>query len=158
MAKCIIMKKVKFTVLDKLLTLLGFSSAMLVGQSCAMYGEPYGIFSYRIKVTDEANIPIQGMRVIYKSDGTDDAWLKDTTYTDANGLVQKEIGTTMIDSRMSFAIDDVDGPAHGGLYASKTVKYHDLEKVQTEKGRGFYEGSFEYSADVKLELLHEGQD
>ena len=152
MVKCFGMKKFRFTILDKLLTLLGFSSVMLVGHSCVMYGEPYSIFNYKIKVSDNSGNPIKGIRVIYKSDRTDDACLKDTTYTDANGLAEKEIDAYMLDTRMTFSVDDVDGPANGGEFDSATVGYHDLEQVQTEKGRGFYEGSYELSADVKLGL------
>lgn len=147
-----IMKNIVNTVLNKILTLLGFSSAMLVGQSCVEYGSPHADYNINVKVTDSGNKAIPGIRVVYLPYGEDYQW-GDTLYTDSSGKAEKFLGGREFYSLdAAFKVDDPDGERNGGKFKAKTVTGEDIRIVQTKKGdNNWYGGVFDISADVQLE-------
>lgn len=147
------MNKAVSTILDKVLTILGFSSVLLAPQSCREeYGCPHADYKLNVKVSDTSDNPLKGIRVVYLPDG-EQSWDKDTLYTDASGIAAKDIGErTYFNLNAELLIDDVDGDAGGGKFKSKTAKGEEIHLVQTKKGdRKWYGGEFDIVSEVKLE-------
>ena len=146
------MKKTVHAILDKVLALLGFSSALLASQSCRdEYGCPYADYKLNVKVTDTGNNPIRGIQVVYLPDG-ENSWWRDTLYTDGSGKAEKILGQRgFYDLKAEFKAEDVDGLLNGS-YKGKTVSGSDIRIVQTKEGdRKWYGGEFEISTEIQLE-------
>lgn len=146
------MKHTVNRILDKLVTLLGFSSVLLAAQSCVEYGSPHAGYKLNVKVSDTSDNPLKGIRVIYLPDG-EQSWEKDTLYTDTGGIAAKDLGDRIyFNLNAELLIDDVDGDAGGGKFKSKTARGEEIRLVQTKKGdRKWYGGEFDIISEVKLE-------
>ena len=129
-----------------LILLFGFGAASCV---CA-YGTPVVDYTVKGTVTDSDGTPIKGIVVSSRS-----AWSEDATGVEV--AVTGEDGTFRTEKQRDVAIreiylfTDTDGDANGGDFATLEVDLSNLPKQQLKKGKGWNEGEYEVTADVKLE-------
>ncbi|MGP1476254.1 MAG: radical SAM-associated putative lipoprotein [Phocaeicola sp.] len=132
--------------LTGILGILGFSSC--VGDEPDEYGTPTVDYVYKGKVTDEKDVPIQGIQVAADLKDPNDASIKkDTIYTDANGEFQKKITGLYTVKSATIKFSDVDGKQNGS-FQDATITTEDL--VKTKKRNGWYLGEFTFTANQKL--------
>ena len=143
-----------------LLSLLGFSSCGELGtdEPC-LYGSPTSSFHAKGNVTAEDGTPIQGIKAVVVDDyGHDGAYRMDSAYTDSKGdYVTKEksmdgtIDWVHKEKRLKVILEDVDGGANGGEFATDTIKSENITVEQVGKGEGTWDwGSFEVTANGKM--------
>lgn len=111
--------------LSGILVLLGFSA-------CTEQDEPelymYGtipVHYIRSRVTGMNEKPVEGIRAILEYKGIDGKLVRDTAYTDAEGITRQELGGGMDkleEARARLVFDDVDGEKNG-MYESDTVDF-----------------------------------
>ena len=115
-----------------------------------MYGTPTTEFVVKGKVTDSAGVPIKG--IVISSKGIN-------SFDDGSGLsaVTADDGTFTTNKMREFGVmgtlifTDTDGEANGGDFATLEVDISDLPQQKIKKGKGWYNGEYEVTADVKLE-------
>lgn len=119
------------------------------------YGSPYATFKIRGTVTQEATQePVEGIRVLL---GTTEHYYYDTLHTDAQGKYEcVEGGVAMFDTTW-VKVEDVDGAAHGGLFAADSAMLTPEQLVMTEEGEGWNIGTFEGTLDFSLNPQSEEQ-
>ena len=94
---------------------------------------------------------LQGIRVViapsnYSQDN-------DTLYTDASGRFEKDqLKYSWPDELKNVTVrfEDVDG-AENGSYQTKELKRSDIQVKQEDKGKGWFQGRFNVTADAVLE-------
>lgn len=140
-----------------LLSLLGFSSCG--GDEPCLYGTPTSSFHAKGNVTAEDGTPIQGIKAVVVDDyGHDRAYRMDSAYTDSKGnyvTEEKSLDGTIAwihkEKRLKVILEDVDGEANGGEFATDTIKSENITVKQVGKGDGdWYDGSFEVTANDKM--------
>lgn len=136
-------------ILVAVLALLGFSACGEKEESWAEYGCPNAKYRVRGSVTDESNTPIKGIRISVKYVWADNDMGK-PVFTDENGEFDTE-PLYVFPAPFNLIIEDVDGEDNGGKFKTKEVSSKDMSVKETEKGSGWYEGAYDYTADVKLE-------
>ena len=147
------------TLLSGVLAMLGFAGCENSIEEPVAYGMP--TVDYRVigKVTDEADKPLSGIRVIvkdqylYNKDGDYKHTFNhegDTVYTDAKGAFQsaKIKSGGIYQQRVVF--DDMDGEANGGEFSSIDMSIKDLDSKQIKKGDSWYDGEYELSTKVQM--------
>ena len=143
------------------LGVLGFASCNKeenIENMMVMYGQPYAAFKALGSVTDQSGKPIEGIRVAvtqhrhfantyYVYYDQNDWYEYDTLYTDTKGvfLLNKDIFDAPTDVTIVF--EDIDGDEHGGTFESAEVT---PDITRKEKGKGWYNGSYEVEAKVKM--------
>ena len=154
------------------LALLGFASCEKFNEKYIDYPVEYGTPSVDFKVkgtvTDEASKPLEGIRVIVRTEFDNhpnprQSYLDDlgryhayggddTIYTDVKGRYESnELNTVAIASQQVY-FDDVDGAAGGGAFKSDSVQIKNAPNRQYQKGDGhWYDGGYEYTVDVQLQ-------
>lgn len=136
-----------------LLALIGIGLASCDGGDMKVaYGCPYADFRASGIVTDQDGKPIQGIRVVLKGreyPNPDYQRVTDTVWTDHSGYYQYNGDERFLEERrIAFEFDDVDGPENGGEFSKVEVN---VTIVQTEEGEGWYMGTYEARADVKMQ-------
>lgn len=129
-----------------LLGLLGFASC---GSSALdMYGTPTADFTIKGKVTDAEGNPIKDIAVSLETDsGT--VMQSTTTAADGTFATNKMNDFLLFSSIVTFT--DTDGEANGGDFATYEVEVEELPKTKVKEGDGaWYQGEYEFTADVKL--------
>ena len=156
------------------LALLGFASCEKINEIRCEYGTPSMDFKVKGTVTDESSNPIEGIRVIVRTDFdnrpdprqsyVDDLGRyhqyggDDTLYTDARGRYESQEWKTVALASQKVYFDDVDGDAHGGTFLSDSVQIRNAPNEQYKKSDGhWYNGGYEYTVDVKLQKKKEVQ-
>lgn len=146
--------------LSKVMSLLGFSSAALL-TSCFplyMYGTPTMEYQVKGRVLNEDGEGVEGIRIILSEPepGDDKVYVnKDTVYTGKNGAYATEIMECFGSSpendlyNVKMMVEDVDGQTNGE-YESDDVYLGNYGFRQVKKDKGWYNGRFEYNADVVL--------
>jgi len=124
------MKKPIIKIVDKiLLLLLGFSGMFY---SCYKYGMPVAEYEINGAVTDKESKPIQDIRIIRQAAYYDS---NDTLYTNSEGKFHIKFFDESHYARLS--IEDIDGEANGGEFASQEVDViftdADLVKKKNDK-------------------------
>lgn len=117
------------------------------------YGTPSVSYQVKGRVTDVNAKAIEGIRVIVKDKYE---YLADTLYTDANGEYKgkESVSGSLVGLKAVF--DDVDGEAHGGMFASDSIDVEKMEKVKVKDGSGhWYAGGYELTANGQLKLKKE---
>lgn len=156
------MKKIQLTVnhvLTALLAALGFTACSEEnGGGSDEYGVP--IVDYKVKgsVTDTEGNPVEGIRVVLKSEydrlyttGDDPQFIgsTDTLHTAADGSFESpEYTAFAIGGKLYF--EDVDSTEHGGAFRRDSLDLQDMERTQTQKGNGWYDGKYELTATKQL--------
>jgi putative lipoprotein (rSAM/lipoprotein system) len=147
-------------VLTALLSMLGYGCSSdepdMYGTPVAEYGVPYATYMVEGTVTDEANNPIQGIKTSIKGifPNGDKVYVDavDSVLSDASGKYQLRYrGMDRPDYKLT--VEDIDGEANGGKFASDTLLLKDLPKKQyakAPKGDHWSSGSFELTAYVQL--------
>ena len=143
--------KVRFTrwynvVLTALLGLLGFESCE--SESLVEYGCPYADYIIKGVVTDEAGIPIKGIKVTAPYGSGMDSQYGQIVQTDTQGGFMLHEFSSFRGSEIIF--EDIDGEDSNGLFQSDTISVESLPKTRLEKGSGWYEGKYEATANIKL--------
>lgn len=145
-----------------LLSLLGFSSCGengLGGEPC-LYGSPTSDYLFKGNVTDQADQPIEGIKAVMCLDEGEDYpdYRLDSTYTDAKGnyetkKIDFKLGGSpdgyLKEGKLKIVLEDVDGQAHGGKFATDTIDSKDMSVEQTQKGDGWYQGAYTITAKKK---------
>lgn len=149
------MKRGLIKSLDKLiaavLAVLGITATGCESQNVE-YGSPHATFKIRGTVTQEATQePVEGIRVLLGSK----EYCYDTLHTDAQGKYEF-IGGMLPDTTW-VKVEDVDGVAHGGLFAADSTEITSSQFVQTEEGEGWDWGTFEGTVDFSLKPQSEDQ-
>lgn len=124
-----------------LLSLLGFSSCGSENEEPCLYGSPTSSFHAKGNVTAEDGTPIKGIKAVVVEDyGHDGAYRMDSAYTDSKGnYVTKEksmdgaIDWVHKEKRLKVILEDVDGEANGGEFATDTIKSDNITVEQVEK-------------------------
>ena len=150
------------------LALLGFASCEKFNDVRLEYGTPSVDFKVKGTVTDEASNPLEGIRVIVRTEFdnhpnprqsyVDDLGRyhayggDDTLYTDVKGRYEShELNAISIASQKVY-FDDIDGAAGGGAFKSDSVQIKNAPNEQYKKGDGhWYNGGYEYTVDVQLQ-------
>lgn len=145
-----------------LLTLLGFSSCSSEnggGDEPVLYGSPSSSFHAKGNVTDEDGTPIKGIKaVVVETYGREGIYRIDSAYTDSKGNYvtdEKSMSGTINwvhkEKRLNVILEDVDGEANGGEFATDTIKSENITVEQVEKGDGSWNrGAFEVTANGKM--------
>lgn len=130
-----------------ILGLLGFTACG--NAPLDMYGSPTVDFTVKGKVTDSEGTPIKGIVVSSKNV---------QSYGDGNGLnaVTDEKGEFVTNKVKESGVvgvlvfTDVDGAENGGDFDTYEKDLSKLPKAQLKEGKGWYNGEYEVTADVKL--------
>ena len=133
-------------VLTALLGLLGFESCDSNGLE--EYGCPYADYIIKGVVTDEAGIPIKGIKVIAPYSSKMDSQYGQIVQTDTQGIFMLQEFSSLRGNDIIF--EDIDGEDNNGLFQSDTINVESLPKTRLEKGSGWYEGKYEATANIKL--------
>lgn len=144
-----------------LLSLLGFSScgSEFGKDEPCLYGSPTSSFHAKGNVADEDGTPIKGIKAVVVEDyGNAGSYRMDSAYTDSKGdYVTKEksmdgaIDWVHKEKRLKVILEDVDGGANGGEFATDTIKSENITVEQVGKGEGTWDwGSFEVTANGKM--------
>lgn len=144
-----------------LLSLLGFSScgSEFGKDEPCLYGSPTSSFHAKGNVTAEDGTPIKGIKAVVVEDyGNAGSYRMDSAYTDSKGdYVTKEksmdgtIDWVHKEKRLKVILEDVDGGANGGEFATDTIKSENITVKQVGKGEGTWDwGSFEVTANGKM--------
>jgi len=131
-------------ILGLLLGLLGFQSCDEIGGSvCEEYGVPYATFSVKGSVTDSQGKPLAGEKVVVDNPKYPSYTLtKDTIKTSANGDFVYGPIDDFPSEKLRVKVFDTTGK-----YENDSI---DITLTKTEKGKGWYDGKYEGSADFKL--------
>lgn len=113
------MKKALLRLSSLLLTALGFGMVSCEIQSQVEYGSPTTDFSFKGKVTDAANKPLQGIRVIVQDSILDTGllyYLRDTTYTGSDGRYALNPDWYMLmQNTLRFKVESPEGDYRGRI-------------------------------------------
>jgi putative lipoprotein (rSAM/lipoprotein system) len=143
--------------LTSLLSLLGYgcseSSMDMYGTPVVEYGVPHADYIVKGIVADEAGTPIEGIKTSLKEvrKGQDAVYVNgvDSAQTDGSGHYHLQY-EGMRNSGLKLIVEDIDGEANGGDFQNDTLDVDFDKAVQTKKGEGWYNGTFEISENVKL--------
>ena len=73
-------------------------------------------------------------------------------YTDEKGgYATAECQDVFLRDNLRVIMEDVDGEMNGGEFKKDSILLKDMTKKQVDKSSGWYQGSFELTADKKLE-------
>ena len=146
------MKKKKLTssMLTGLLGALGFMGCDGVGSGEDMYGCPIVDFQVKGSVASEDRVPLEGIQVVVRTAWDNLPDEADTVYTDCKGeFISHELSAFSIGNQKVY-FNDVDGEQQGGTYKSDSIALEKMEKKQLEKGKGWYDGKYEFKGAIKL--------
>lgn len=116
------------------------------------YGTPTADYKYMGTVTDEDGNPIKGINIVFQSNSNSLNKELYRTITNENGQYSTDYIHWSAGSGIYQAtFTDVDGDENGGHFEDAVIKTHKMNKEQTEKGDGWYQGKFELTTEVKLE-------
>lgn len=144
-----------------IMSLLGFSSCgseIGNGEPC-LYGTPTSTYQLKGNVTAEDGTPIEGIKAVLIEDyAYDEAQRLDSAFTDSKGnYVTKEKDMTgTIDyvkgeGRLKVVLQDVDGEANGGEFATDTIKSDGITVQKLKNGSGAWDwGFYEVTANGKM--------
>jgi len=134
------------------LSALGIVSCDIFGGMKAMYGCPTTDFSISGNVTDEANDPIENIKVTifegYQSE-TEGFVVSNSgsTKTDELGEVSIDLSTVLVD-QVRIVAEDIDGEAHGGEFApSDTLIIKSFEQIKKGDGN-WYMGKYASKGNI----------
>ena len=143
--------------LGSLLAVMGFSAC----EHDLMYGapmpddSPYADFMIKGTVTNEADEPLPDIQIRspWRVTYYDKIYTlkEDTVYTDANGefTYAFQLGDSTRDRDVPLLIEDIDGEANGGSYASDSVSVS-FDGVELTGGKGWYMGKAEKEVNIRL--------
>lgn len=148
------------TLASALMPLLGFTAC---GNDdpynyLCLYGTPTSDYHVKGTVTDENGTPIKGIKVVmHEMNGSYD-YRADSTFTDADGcFTSKELDAigdldnNNAKKSLKVSLEDIDGEANGGTFATDTIHGDEMNVTRTKKGDGNWNrGSFELSATKKM--------
>ena len=145
------------------LALLGFAGCSNINDAPDLYGTPSVDYKVIGTVTDEQGKPLKDIQVIVKNpngwsyydDNTSRESLPpqvipDTLYTDKDGKFTSNNVHAISVSKFTVEIQDIDGEANGGEFLQKQLTKNDFNEKRIKKGKGFYNGEYEYSQTVQL--------
>lgn len=151
------------SLLSGTLALLGFAGCSNITDAPDLYGTPSVDYKVLGTVTDEQGKPLKDIQVIVKNpngwsyydDNTSRESLPpqvipDTLYTDKDGkFISNNVHAISV-SKFTVEIQDIDGEANGGEFLQKQLTKNDFNEKRIKKGKGFYNGEYEYSKTVQL--------
>ena len=132
-----------------ILGVLGFSSC----ECSKMYGPPveYGVphatYNLKFQLTDEDNKPLGNTQLRVNKHGHP---LMRNIKTDSDGKIEQSIkdgGALILDGNNYLVYYEKDNEHHSGTFKEDSVK---LNVTQIEEGKGWYEGTYELKATLKL--------
>ena len=151
------------SLLSGALALLGFAGCSNIKDAPDLYGTPSVDYKVIGTVTDEQGKPLKDIQVIVKNpngwsyydDNTSRESLPpqvipDTLYTDKDGKFTSNNVHAISVSKFTVEIQDIDGEANGGEFLQKQLTKNDFNEKRIKKGKGFYNGEYEYSKTVQL--------
>ena len=151
------------SLLSGALALLGFAGCSNITDAPDLYGTPSVDYKVIGTVTDEQGKPLKDIQVIVKNpngwsyydDNTSRESLPpqvipDTLYTDKDGKFTSNNVHAISVSKFTVEIQDIDGEANGGEFLQKQLTKNDFNEKRIKKGKGFYNGEYEYSKTVQL--------
>ena len=151
------------SLLSGALALLGFAGCSNIKDAPDLYGTPSVDYKIIGTVTDEQGKPLKDIQVIVKNpngwsyydDNTSRESLPpqvipDTLYTDKDGKFTSNNVHAISVSKFTVEIQDIDGEANGGEFLQKQLTKNDFNEKRIKKGKGFYNGEYEYSKTVQL--------
>ena len=151
------------SLLSGALALLGFAGCSNIKDAPDLYGTPSVDYKVIGTVTDEQGKPLKDIQVIVKNpngwsyydDNTSRESLPpqvipDTLYTDKDGKFTSNNVHAISVSKFTVEIQDIDGEANGGEFLQKQFTKNDFNEKRIKKGKGFYNGEYEYSKTVQL--------
>ena len=151
------------SLLSGALALLGFAGCTNINDAPDLYGTPSVDYKVIGTVTDEQGKPLKDIQVIVKNpngwsyydDNTSRESLPpqvipDTLYTDKDGKFTSNNVHAISVSKFTVEIQDIDGEANGGEFLQKQLTKNDFNEKRIKKGKGFYNGEYEYSKTVQL--------
>ena len=133
-----------------IISLLGFAACDGEKEILYEYGSPTADYKYMGTVIDEHGNPIKGINVVFQ--GSRNSLHKEfhRVVTDENGRYSTDYIHWNTGGIYQALYTDVDGEENGGHFEDKTHLIIDMEKEQTDKGNGWYQGKFIISNEVSL--------
>ena len=123
-----------------ILSILGFGTSCEKDQPLE-YGVPLAKFKVKGTVTNQANTPVEGIRV---------AMFPDSTLTDVSGNYEVMVYDSPHDQNFNINFKDIDGATNGSYIQKDTIV--EFKKTQLQGGDGAWdEGQVEKTVDIKLE-------
>ena len=95
-------------------------------------------------------MPIKGIVVSSRSAWSDETSGVEVAVTGEDGSFRTKTLSDNIHGDI-IVFTDTDGEANGGDFATIEVDISDLPQQKIKKGKGWYKGEYEVTADVKLE-------
>ncbi|MDR2919213.1 MAG: radical SAM-associated putative lipoprotein [Tannerella sp.] len=139
-----------------LLSLLGFTRCGLINPADE-YGTPWSSYAIKGAVTDkvtgepvkdiEVKIAIPDSITPYYSEELKNSW---KTTTNGEGEFKLSDTPESYLQEIPIVASDIDG-AKNGLYQSDTIYVDYKGAIQTEKGKGWYNGEFTKTIQIQLE-------
>lgn len=142
-----------------LLSLLGFSacsdSIKEDFRAELLYGTPTSNYQVKGHVTAEDGTPIEGIKAVLSMD---ENYKVDSAYTNSKGdfaIKERGIGGSIESykkkGKLKVILKDEDGEAHGGEFATDTIKSEDITIKQVKSGDNTWNlGSYEVTANGKM--------
>ena len=150
------------SLLSGILALLGFTGCN--SEAPCLYGTPSVDYRVLGTVTDEQGNPLKDIQVIvnnpnswsYYDDNASRESLPpqvtpDTLYTDKEGKFTSRKAQAFNANNIVVEFKDIDGEANGGDFLEKRLTKDKFKEKKIKKGKGFYEGEYEYSQTVQLQ-------
>lgn len=138
-------------ILASLLSLLGYGCSVEDGP--VAYGAPHADYTIKGLVTNETGTPVEGVKTslkrVYRAPDAVYVDGVDSVQTDAEGRYKIQF-QGWDDSTMKLIVEDIDGEANGGDFQNDTLDVDFNKAVQTKKGGGWYNGTFEITQNIKL--------
>ncbi len=152
------MKKGKWFALKSINGLLGSLLAVMGFSACEeqalMYGAVHADYTIKGTVTNEADEPLPGIRIrspwTVNYNDTTYTVREDTVYTDANGEFTYQTDCFQRgEYDIPLLIEDIDGEANGGSYASDSVSVS-FKDTELTGGNEWYLGRAEKEVNIRL--------
>lgn len=152
------MKKGKWFALKSINGLLGSLLAVMGFSACEeqalMYGAVHADYTIKGTVTNEADEPLPGIRIrspwTVNYNDTTYTVREDTVYTDANGEFTYQTDCFQRgEYDISLLIEDIDGEANGGSYASDSVSVS-FKDTELTGGDEWFLGRAEKEVNIRL--------
>ena len=146
-------------ILTALLSMLGYGCSTTSNEP-EMYGTPTADYIFKGRVTDEAGVPIQGIKTslkqVFKSDNGTYVEGLDSMLTGASGDYQLKYDG-MIEHQSKLIVEDIDGEANGGKFLSHTIDIDFKNNaIQIKNGdNSWYQGTYEITQDIRLKNIGE---
>ena len=145
--------------LSSLITMLGFTACDdSPFEPKEEYGSPYVRYTVKGRVTDAEGQPLKGIQAeVGQSYPEHFERIVNPTLTDADGHLDITFETNGYDQNTRLVLKDIDGKAGGGYFGTDSILVSGLPRKKTEEGRHWFQGAYEYTANITMTKLSDNE-